>query len=595
VVAVVYLGLGFLAYAHTAFAGSSRLPQCLCPDQIQETWFLAWPHVALAHGHDPLFTTWMYQPTGANLSLSTSFPLLGLLSTPLQVTVGSVAAYNLMLPLALATSALAMCLVLRRWVRSWTACFVGGLLYGFSPYMIGQGNGHLFLTAVAIPPVIFLVGDHLLRGTASPVKLGLLLAALMVAQYGISPEVLFITVLIGAAAVVVAVFIAPHRVRASASRLAVGVGIAAALAAVVLAYPAWFALAGPGHVVGPPHRVSNLIHYAGDLLDPVVPTDSQWLSTRAIYHASDSWSGTAVENGLYLGTPLVVALVGLTIAFRRSRRLVFFAVMVGVSLVLALGTHLWAAGHHSAVPLPFGILVHVPALQEIEADRFSLCMQLFAAMWLACALEETGRRLQARERAREIAWWVPLTVTVAFAVVVLVPLVPSVPYRSVPTRIPAFFTGSGAGRIPEGSVVLPYPYPVRPATSSLLYQAATGLRYKVVGGDATVPGPTGKRIITPVLQPGTVQAVFYGAYHPPVRGPASHRASWPPITGGTLANLRRFLVRYRISTVVLVPEGENPAAAVRYLTAGLGPPEHRSGADVWFDVAGHLPPPLPVG
>ncbi|HQU26878.1 MAG TPA: hypothetical protein PLS29_07615, partial [Acidimicrobiales bacterium] len=52
-------------------------------------------------------------------------------------TLGPVAALNVLLRLAFATSAGAMFLVLRTWCRPWIA-FIGGLFFGFGPYMVAQ-------------------------------------------------------------------------------------------------------------------------------------------------------------------------------------------------------------------------------------------------------------------------------------------------------------------------------------------------------------------------------------------------------------------------------------------------------------------------
>ncbi len=590
VVSVVYLVLATFAYAHTAFAGGSRLPICACGDQVQEVWFLRWPMYAIAHGLNPLFTTWMNYPGGANLALNTSAPLLGMVSIPLQLTVGPVATYNLLLVLALASSALSLCLVLRRWISSWGARFAGGLLYGFSAYMVGQGNGHLFLTAAFIPPLVLLVLDEIVvRRRYPPRRLGLMAGVLVIAQYLISPEVLAMTAIIAACGLVVLAIFNRGEVRAVLPGLAVAGAYCASLAAVVLAYPIWFSLAGPQHVIGPPHRLSDLARYPGDLLGPILPTSSQHFGTAALRLRGNGLSGgSPVENGLYLGIPLLAVLATLTWVFRRSRLLLFFGAMAVVSFVLALGPRLTIDGHDTGIRLPFTVLRHVPMIQSIEPVRFSLFVQLFAGATLALGLDLLVRRLHggASERKGTPRRFLRVTVpALVVGAVALLPLVPQLPYAGAPTDVPAFYSGPGVQRIPAASVVLAYPYPVTPTVQAMLGQAVAGMRFKLVGGDAFVPGADGRSTFgPPVLPPSVVQAIFYNAYAPSPVGPPSRLGEYPPINPGTVGGLRTFLVRYDIGTVVIDPVGVNPGAALRYVTATLGPGQRVGGVVVWYGV-----------
>src|ERR1017187_3047328 len=149
-------------------------------DLTQMAWFLAWTPYALLHGHDLFQTTWLNAPAGVNLAQNTSAPLLGLLTAPLTLTKGVVASVNLLLWLSYVLSAGSMFLVLRRWVRSPWAAFAGGLLYGFSPYMTGEGFNHLNLLFVPLPPLIFLACYELfIRRAGHPLRWGLVLGLLV--------------------------------------------------------------------------------------------------------------------------------------------------------------------------------------------------------------------------------------------------------------------------------------------------------------------------------------------------------------------------------------------------------------------------------
>src|SRR5206468_4024986 len=87
-------------------------------DAFQQAWYLHWTAFALSHGHNPLFSSYLNAPAGANLGVNTSMPLLGALGWPVTDNSNSIAAFNVLLRLGLALSALSMYLVMRRYVRS---------------------------------------------------------------------------------------------------------------------------------------------------------------------------------------------------------------------------------------------------------------------------------------------------------------------------------------------------------------------------------------------------------------------------------------------------------------------------------------------
>jgi len=112
---------------------------------------LAWPPFAIAHHTNPFATDYLLAPGGANLMWSIP-PGFGLLLWPLTVTVGPVVTYNLLATLSLGVSAWTAQLALRRFVPGELGPFVGGLFYGFSPYMAVHSIAHAMLTVAIFPP-----------------------------------------------------------------------------------------------------------------------------------------------------------------------------------------------------------------------------------------------------------------------------------------------------------------------------------------------------------------------------------------------------------------------------------------------------------
>ena len=167
-------------------------------DDIQQVWWFGWTAFALTHGHDVLLAQWQNYPAGQNFGLQG--PMLGIavLFTPITKIFGPVVSWNIAVRFVFAASASSMCLVLRRWVTWWPAAFVGGLLYGFSAYMLTYASGLLFLTFVALPPVFFLLlHEILVRQKWRPSTAGMLLGVVCCVQFFLGVEVLASMIIIG--------------------------------------------------------------------------------------------------------------------------------------------------------------------------------------------------------------------------------------------------------------------------------------------------------------------------------------------------------------------------------------------------------------
>jgi hypothetical protein len=589
----IYAVLAVAVYWPIGPVGSDRIVTCGCGDIALQAWFLAWPAHALTHALNPLYSDYINVPDGVNSMSNTSMPLLGMVATPFTLALGAVATFNLFMQLSFFASAASMFLVLRRWTTWWPATFVGGLLYGFSPYMLGEGNGHLHVLFVALPPLILAVLDDLLiRRHWSARRAGLLLGLLAGMQLLISSEVLADTALMTVIGVVILAARHPHAVRARAARVAAAGAWALVPFALLTGYPIWFSLAGPQHVTGPWGDTSI---YKADLLGPIVPTVSQLLGGSHWRSLGDSFSGRDIaENGIYLGVPLVVLCIVVAVAGRRNGVVRFSVIMAGIAFLLSLGGSLVVDGHRTGIPLPFELLHHLPLFKQEIAARYSLYVQLFVSMTAAVGINELRKRalagstepgarhrLHATRRSRP-RWLINGTLVLVM-VVALVPLIPHLPYPTPSPGIPSYFTSTSpqdVRAIAPGSVVLTYPYPFPPQSNAMLWQAEAGMRFRIIGDYAITPLGNGSgdgTLAPPTLPPSLMETLFLSAYQ---GGPGV--AGLPPPDASTLSQLRAFIVRYQVGTVLVVPSGGRPDIVTHYLTAALGrPPAIRGGVEVW--------------
>jgi hypothetical protein len=132
----VYLVLAVLLWWNVWTSHPTSTTTCGCGDSSLFTWFLAWPAYAISHGLNPLYSTAMFHPAGVNLLSNTAEVGFGIVLAPVTWLFGPIATLNVALTLSPALSALAMFVLLRRWVSWSPAAFAGGLLYGFSPFVL---------------------------------------------------------------------------------------------------------------------------------------------------------------------------------------------------------------------------------------------------------------------------------------------------------------------------------------------------------------------------------------------------------------------------------------------------------------------------
>ena len=566
----------------------TRLPNGGYGDPAQTTWYLAWVPFALRHGLDVFRTNYIDYPTGVDLADNTSVPLLGLLATPVTLALGPVASYNLLLRLAFACSAGSMFLVLRTWCR-WPAAFAGGLLYGFGPYMASQGHGdaHLDLAFVPIPPlIVWCLYELLVTRRRRPGRMGVLLGALAGAQALIDPELLSLL------AIVVAVGLVALAIRTRSDlRLQFGHLVRAAVPAVIVfgivtAYMFWWMLVAPGHLVGPVLRVGQLQVYRADLLGTIVPTTNQLIAPTSLANTAAGFvHSNFTENSAYLGLPLVILIVLFGVLWRRERVVLVAALLAFVAFILSLGSPLTIDAHTTGIPMPEALLTHFPILDSVVPARFALDVSLFATIALAVGGDRLVRAFASRDALRRggVVFWVVAFVAAAALVLPRAPFATPVPQWSADTE-------ATLDVIPPGSVVLTYPFTVPHWTEAMVWQAADGMRFRLMGGYATVQGGGNAGIQNPpLLAPPFVQEYFLAAQD----GASSYYPA-PPSTGvGVDARqaLCSFLSSYAVGAVVFWDAGADPKEILQLFRSALGTPQATHGRTVlvWLTGSGRCP------
>ena len=225
---------------------------CGCGDPAQEVWFMAWPAWAIAHLHNLFFSGAVNVPHGANLLSNTSGTLVGVVLAPVTWLFGPVTATNVALTLAPALARGAASPPSARSSPGSPVPSRPGLVYGYSAAIVTSlAFGHVSVTWLVIPPLLFTtLHEIVIRQEHSVRRDGLVLAALLVVQFLISPEVLVMCLLLATVGLLAVMAVGWRQVRARAGHALPALGLAAGVTVALLAYPAWFGVAGPQAVTG---------------------------------------------------------------------------------------------------------------------------------------------------------------------------------------------------------------------------------------------------------------------------------------------------------------------------------------------------------
>lgn len=511
-------------------------------DPPQLMWLLAWwPH-ALAHGLDPFFTDAIWAPAGVNLTWTTCMPLLSLPAAPLVTAMGPVLTYNLACPLALALAAWCALALCRYVTGEYWPSLVGGYIFGFSAYMLGQALAHLDLLLVFPIPLFAWLLIRGFRVDISQRALVVGLVVVLLAQFLLFVELFATMTLFAAIAFIVMLACGSpaQKTRAVALLPTVAFGY---LIALTLLSPYLYSMVALGYEPGAPHPP---LLYSTDLLNLLVPTSTMELGRAAVFQAlSGRFLGFISEAGGYLGIPLILVAALFAHAHWHERWARVLIIILIVAVVLSMGPFLVVAGR-PVFALPGLALGIVPLIGKALPARLMvyafLALALITALWLSDSAVSPSLRIAA-------------------ALVVIASMLPnlSVGFWTSILDVPLFFREPAlyTKYVTRGEIVVVLPY--GPNGDSMAWQLANGWYFRMAGGYAGSPPLAFRRwpIVRAFYRVGTVAL---------------------PDAGD---QLKAFLAAHR-ATAVLVDDRE--ADLWRPLMATLGVPAARAGGITIYDV-----------
>jgi hypothetical protein len=519
---LLFFGRGVLAHPATVYLGQG-------PDAQLYVWFEAWWAHAISHHLNPLLTTAVWVPSGANIAWTTGCPLVTCVLYPVTRLWGPIVSSNvlhLIAPPLAGWSAFVLCrYVVQRFWPAW----LGGWLFAFSPFMLASmTDGILFVLAFPVPLAVWAT----LRRLAGELKARsflTIIVLLLIAQFLLSVEIFASAALFGAIAIALAAQSAfteeRTRLRSVASSIIVAYAVSAAILLPYFYY--MFAFGAPRGLIFPPWRTSI------DLVNFLVPTSTNQLGNLRVFGAiAHEFLAILSDSGGYLGLPLV-AIIALFARERWSERSGRFMVyMFASACVLAMGPFLEILGYR-LMPLPGAGLAVMPLIDKALPGRFMMYAYLAAAVLVAIWLAEKSRR-------RTLRWALGLAI-VPFMCPNL-----SASFWATPAEVPAFFS-SGLYRqyIAPGEIVMVLPFGL--FGEEMLWQGTTDMYFRMAGGYGFAP---------PVPDEDSGWPILSGLY----------KIAGVPEAGD---QLKAYLANHNVGTVILGPR-------THYLVLRLG--DHRTVA-----------------
>ena len=462
--AIVLFAILSLAY----FGGALTDPasRCACSagtDPETYMWFLSWwPHAVL-HGHNPFHTTALFAPDHINLGAVQVIPAAAIVLAPITLLFGPLVSYNLLVVAAPVLAAVFAFLLCRYLTGRVLPSLVGGYIFGFSPYLLGHMQGHPDLVLVfPIPAIVHVCMrclDHRIGRRRAVVYLVVLLATL----YLCSPEMTLTFVLAGAIALAAGFVLAVDR-RGDVIELVRTILKAGVCAVVLVSVFIYYALTGD--VTS--GFFNTFPDYGANGLGWLVPTRVVALGESWFRGTTDTFRADLPENGVYVGIPLVLAVLSYLVTRWRVAGTRVLLVTLAILVVLASGAHLYIGGTR-VMPLPWDLLSHLPLLSRAIPLRLAAYVFLIVAVIVALWLAQPGG-----DRRRAARWAVALA-----GIALLFPNLGNGFWSSRPSNPRFFTTQLYRHYLTRDETVLLLPWGQE--GDGMLWQAETGFWFRQTG------------------------------------------------------------------------------------------------------------------
>ncbi len=444
-------------------------------------WMIAWfPH-AIEHGLNPFYSNYIYSSTGINLMDNISVFTLGALFSPITILFGPIVSYNLAVIMAPIASGLSMVFFLTKLSKNRLACFLGGLIFAYSPIATAELKFGHFQTAFSafIPLISAQCYDIVITNSQKWIKNGLSLAALIALEFFISLEALSVFILLSI------IFIAPNLKRLLSSPVIIKTFLLSLLVdTVILIYPSWFFFFGKSHFNG------SIWNHIGRL--------SATLKSLLVPHGQDNIINyIARANVEYIGVVLITFIAIFSIKFFKHSTFRYITIFTITAILLTLGSHLTISTF--SIPFLYKLIGQIPGLQDIMPIRIATATYFGIGTFIALVvnkyytafLNAKNMRTSIYERRFKNYLLVSIFALISvLSVLIYNPWPNQVSSISIPRLLHEPYT-------PLNSTIVEYPPATGSNSKSMIYQSELGFKYRLFDGYGVISDVNGKPTESP--------------------------------------------------------------------------------------------------
>jgi hypothetical protein len=405
---------------------------------------------------------------------------LSFVGLPFTLLSGPVLTYNLFTvagPVLSAGMAYLLCLHITR-VPS--AALIGGALFGFSSYEMGQDLAPLNLSFTVFVPALLLVTLLRLENRLNRLRFILAAGILLICQFVTCIEIFGLIFVFGGVTWLLALLYLAER-RGVVARLFTD-GLATAPLVILAVSPLLVSMAVHADAVHLP--AAWPYYFTADFLNVFIPNRNNLIGGSLFTGISQNFKGGPQEQDAYIGLPLLTIIILFARAQRHAPMGRFLLAILLFLLLCSFGPRLWVDGRYSDIVLPWMIFVHVPLVSSALPARFALFLSLvvavIAALWVASPAPQLQRR-----------WRLGLGL---LAIVFLLPK----PHPATPVPASVFFQpGHVSAVLGPNPRILVLPFAINGPSS--LWQAQSGFGFLQTGGYLGFP-PAGMQHFAAVGQ-----------------------------------------------------------------------------------------------
>lgn len=386
-ISLIYFGIPIVTHLATRYVGQGE-------DPIQYVNAMLWWPWAILHGHNPFIDHWLWAPVGQSLLWVTSVPSISLALSPVTLSLGPVASYNIAMILGPAMSAFSMYLLLGFITKRYSLQLFAAYMFGFSTYTLGQTLGHLHLIWNFPIPLLVMIAIRVYRTFEKQEKpragLRILAIVLIVFLFGASVELVTTFSFTSSIFMLIAWLVIKRTKIADERREILISTFRSTLLWLASTYVVSLVLLSPMILFMLLHRFytgypNNPTIFSSDLLNYFVPTDVT-IGGRYFTKLATTFSGNWSEQGAYLGIPFI-ALVVLSATLLREKIWARITVItLAVVAIFTLGPVLHIAGHR-LIPLPWAVIMHIPFIKDALPTRLTMYVSLLSSLIVAMGLD----------------------------------------------------------------------------------------------------------------------------------------------------------------------------------------------------------------